>query len=144
MSARQAFTLVEVSAVLTCLVLLMPIVYHFATLLEEQHALALWHLETAEQVRDLSEELRLDARRGGAFEPQAVTWTRGECVVQYRWTAERTVTREASAACGGPRVLARDVERWEAVPGGVEVVFARWTRPDRVTRTRLVLPVERP
>lgn len=137
---RHGFTATELAIVIACMTVVLPICLHLGLQVQRQHELALWHLATADAMRDLSEDLRLDARRGGTALTDAVGWDDATCPVRYRRDATGDVVRETPATCGGTRTVARGVESFTAVPGGVEVVFARSERPDRTHRTTMFLP----
>ncbi len=146
---RSGFTAVELLTTISLLALFLPIFYHFTVGQEEVHALALWDLEVATELRTLREELQLDAR-GGRWGEGGVTILRGAeaegtpgaCVSAYRVTAEGLLLRERPAACGGPSALATGVGSITREPGGVSVVFRRALRPEKVYTTTVFIPVE--
>lgn len=144
----QGFTAVELLSTLSLLALFLPIFYHFTVGQEEVNALAHWDLEVATELRTIREELQLEAR-GGRWGPDGVTLTRaaageapGACATAYRVTPEGVLLGDRSAACGGPRALARGVRSITREPGGVTVVFTRALRPEKVFTTAVFIPVE--
>jgi len=140
--SRRAFTLAELAICLSVAALITPIVFHFGSALQDQHAIGLWHLQSADGVRTFAEELRLDAHRPGRLADDGVGWTDGSCEIRYRVTDARVLVRDAPADCGGSRAIATDVQTVSHVPGGVEVTFLKRLRPDRETRATVFLPVE--
>jgi len=111
---------------------------------QDNHALGLWHLQTADELRSLTEELRLDAQSGAALEGEEVAWSRGDCTVRYRVDPRRVLRREAPEACGGSRGLATNVDQLRRVVGGVEIEFARRLRPTNEQHTTVFIPLGTP
>lgn len=142
MRGRGGFTLAEMTIVLAVTSVLVPTVHAFSLQVGDAAAVSRWHLEAARGLRDLAEDLRLDARAGEPVAGPEVGFRLPGCDVRYRVTAEATLVREAGRACGGSRGVARSIERVRGVEGGVEVVFARPLRPGRVERATAFVPVE--
>ncbi len=138
----RGFTSIELAIIVTIAAIMVPIILSFSASLEDQSVLGNWQLESAESVRTLSEELRLDARRGVAVDGADVAFSLDGCDVRYVVSDGSVVIREAPATCDGPRGLARFVEALAWTPGGVDVVFARVLRPGRVHRVTVFIPVE--
>ena len=61
---RRGFTMVELAIVVTLLTILVPLIFMLFRLGAADFQKANATLDAADQVRDLSEELRLDARNG--------------------------------------------------------------------------------
>lgn len=142
--SRRGFTVVELAIVLSISIILIPLVYSGVHAIAETHALGLWHLHSAEQLRTVTEELRLDARAGAAVQGTPLTWRRGACLVSYRVDEHGVLSREADEACGGTRALATGVTALDPVEGGVELELTRILRPTRREHTRVFIPVEEP
>lgn len=142
--SRRAFTVAELAISISILAIVVPLVFHTATGWEENHALALWHVQTADSLRTVTEELRLDAWGGEVLESGEgeLRFERGDCIVRYAVDPAGTLVRRAVAPCDGTRALARGVSSLERVPGGVEIVFSRVLRPSRVHRSRVFVPLE--
>lgn len=140
--ASAAFTAVELAICLSLAAAIVPIVYTFASHVEDQSALGHWRLDAADGVRTLSEELALDARRGTPLEGPDVGFVVDGCEVRYRVTEGSALVRDPGVPCGGPRGLARYVESLTWSTGGVDVVFARRMRAARVHRITVFVPVE--
>lgn len=138
----KGFSAIELSVVLSVAAIMIPIVYQFAGHIEDQSRLGHWLVESADGVRAISEELRLDATRGLAAEDSEVAFVVGECHVRYVVNDEAVLVRQATDACGGARGLATAVEQFSWSPGGVEIVFVRPLRPGRAHRTSVFIPVE--
>jgi type II secretory pathway pseudopilin PulG len=137
---KGGFSAVELTICIAILAVLVPLVWRFALAAEDRSALALANEETAAAMRTVSEELRLDARRGPPL-PGEVAWA--ECDVRYR-VDDGVLVREATGTCGGPRALARRVASVTRTSEGVEVVFSTVLRPDHARTTTLLVPLETP
>jgi prepilin-type N-terminal cleavage/methylation domain-containing protein len=140
--SRRGFTLVELAIVLAIAALIMPICYALIANVQDQSALAWWQMETADGVRSLAEELRLDARRGVSVDGDEVGFVVDGCDVRYRVTDAAALVRDAGEGCGAPRGLAAYVESIAWSEGGVDVTFARRIRPKRTHRTTIFIPVQ--
>ena len=106
---RRGFTMVELAVVVTLLTVLVPLIFMLFNLGAADFQKANATLDAADQLRDLSEELRLDARNGQLAATGLTFEGAGECFpVTYRVVASALV-REAPAACGGARALVRNV-----------------------------------
>jgi prepilin-type N-terminal cleavage/methylation domain-containing protein len=138
---RSGFSLVELTVVLSILAIVVPLMWKMAARIEDQRALALDHLESAEEAQTVSEQLALDLRLGSRITGETLAFRRSECEVRYRVGTEGVLIREAPAPCGGDLALARGVEVLRSVPGGVELVLALRLRADWVERTVLFFPV---
>ncbi len=122
---RRGFTMAELAVVFTLLVVLVPLIFMFFRIGAADFQKANATLEVAEQVRDLSEELRLDARNGQlAATGLAFEGTAGCSPVSYRLVGS-SVVREAPAACGGTRALVRDVTEFARTGAIVKVRVAQ-------------------
>ena len=139
---RRGFTLVELAICLSITTLLMPLIYRYAIAIEDRSVLGLWHLETADGVRTVAEEIRLDAGRSSTVEGTDLRFRTAACEVQYTLSESQVLVREATAECGGTRALARDVEALTRTAGGVDITFARIMRADRTHRITVFIPVE--
>ncbi len=141
--SRRGFSLVELAVVLTLTAVLLPAVYVFSRTMEDRTARGLWHLEVADGVRAVAEELRRDAHTGEILPGGGLAFTVDGCEIRYQ--VEHTVlVRQASDACGGDRGLATRVQTLRRVPGGLELVFVRALRADRPHRSTVFLPLETP
>lgn len=110
---RRGFTMVELAIVITLLGILVPLIFMLFHVGAADFQKANATLEAADQLRDLSEELRLDLRTGTLAEAGLRIDGEGGCFpVTYR-LAETTLVREAPAACGGSRGLVRHVRTLE-------------------------------
>lgn len=108
---RRGFTMVELAIVLTLMAILVPLIFMLFNRGAADFQKANATLEAAEQLRDLSEELRLDARNG-TLTATDVVFEGGACSpVTYR-LVDSSVVREASASCGGTRALVRHVREF--------------------------------
>lgn len=141
---QRGFTAVELAIVLSVAVFLVPIVYGFVAHTEDQAVLGHWYLEAADGLRTVAEEVASDARHGVPLGGEEVGFTVGACEVRYRITDESNLVRDTSEACGGSRGLATFVESVSWAPGGLELVFARRMRRERIHRTTAFVPVQRP
>ncbi len=141
---RRGFTAMELAICLTILIILVPLVYQLATIVEENHAIGLWQLQTAEELRTVAEELRLDQRQGTPEPGEAVAWARQGCTVHYRVDPQRVLLREAPEACGGSRALATHVAGFRRLDEGVEIEFVNRLRPTIEQRERVFIPLEAP
>ena len=139
--SRRGFTLIELMIVLACAAVIAPLVYSFSASVLDQFTLARWHMQATMGVRAVSEDLQLDARLGQAAAGDAVAFASKGCDVRYVVTDDATLVRAAAESCGGTRGLARHVESFLWVDGGIELRFARTLRPDRTRRTTVFLPV---
>lgn len=142
--SRRAFTAVELAICLSILIVLIPLVYAGAITVEETHNLGLWHLQSADQLRTVTEELRLDARRGTPVPDQRLSWTLDGCQVSYRVDDRGVLLRELAEPCHGTRGLATGVTAFDRVPGGVELELTRMLRPTRREESRFFIPLETP
>ena len=138
---RRGFTLVELAICLSVTAVLVPITYSFALGLEDRSLLGLWHLETADGVRTVAEELRRDAEQGEMTATTSVGFQIADCAVSYVVTGAKVLQRQASDACGGHRALARDVEAIRTSAGGIDITFARNLRANRSHRATVFIPV---
>ncbi len=138
---ERGFTALELSIVLSIGVVLIPIIHSFGLHTEDQWTLGSWYLDAADGVRTVAEELALDAARG-VPSTDGVGFQIGECAVRYVVNDESKLIRQASEACGGVRGLSAFVESVSWSPGGLDIVFARRLREDRVHRRAVFLPVE--
>ena len=137
--SRRAFSLVELVIVLSVLAVVVPLVWRRMSEGEDQRALAFDHLETADEVRTVAEQVGLDGRAGERLVSSPLAFRIEGCEVSY--LVEDSVLRRDGPACGGSRALARGVESLTRVPGGVDVVFALALRPDRVDLQTVFIPV---
>jgi len=142
--SRRAFTAVELAICLTILIVLIPLVYAGALIVEETHSLGLWHLQSADQLRSVTEELRLDVRRGVPIEGQELAWKLDGCQVSYRVDERGVLSRELAEPCRGARGLATGVTAFERVQDGVELELTRVLRPTRQEHSRFFIPLEAP
>ena len=141
---RRAFTLVELSVTISIVAVLVPVIYGLALAVEENHALALWLLRCADDLRTLEEELQADARRGTLLDGPLPAWNEGSCEVRYRLDDAGVIHRDAPPACGGSRALASGVGVFERQAGGVVVVFRAPLRPTHIEQASIFLPLEVP
>lgn len=132
---RRGFTMVELAIVLTLLAILVPLIFMLFNRGAADFQKANATLEAAEQLRDLSEELRLDARNG-TLAPTGVAFE-GTCSVTYR-LIDSSVVREASASCGGTRALVRHVREFVRTGSVLMVRIAQLPEDPPIT---LVLPL---
>ncbi len=142
----SGFTLIELVIVLTISTIVVPIVFAFGRHLQDQTTLGHWHLETADAIRTVAEELRADARAGepAPISGDAVAFTDGDgCTATYRVAADDAALIRSST-CEPDRGLSRFVESIAWSAGGVDVVFARAVRPARTHRATIFIPVESP
>lgn len=122
---RRGFTMVELAIVVTLLTILVPLIFMLFHLGAADFQKANATLDAADQVRDLSEELRLDARNGQLAATGLVFEGAGACSpVTYRLVAT-SVVREAPVACGGTRALVRNVTALERAGSLVTVRIAQ-------------------
>ena len=122
---RRGFTMVELAVVFTLLVVLVPLIFVFFRIGAGDFQKANATLEVAEQVRDLSEELRLDARNGQLPATGLGFEGTGACSpVSYRLVGS-SVVREAPQACGGTRALVRNVTELSRTGALVKVRVAQ-------------------
>lgn len=106
---RRGFTMVELVIVITLLGILVPLVFMLFHVGAADFQKAGATLDAADQIRDLSEELRLDGRNGQLAATGLAFEGSGACLpVTYRLVGS-SVVREAPAACGGARGLVRNV-----------------------------------
>lgn len=137
---RRGFTLVELAIVVSLLALIVPALFVYARSLEEQHALGVFAVEVAEELRTVGEALRADLREGGFVDGQRVA-TAGRCGAEWVVTPSKTLERRASEACGGRQTLATRVTSLSRVPAGVELTFELELRPGLVRRHVVLVPV---
>ena len=135
---RRAFSLVELVIVLSILAVVVPLIWRLVSQGEDQRALALDHLETADEVRTVAAQVGLDTRAGERIGGPLAFRIDG-CDVSY--VVDATVLRRDAPTCGGSRALARGVESLTRVPSGVDVVFAFALRPNRIDRQTVFIPV---
>ncbi|MBL8935205.1 MAG: type II secretion system protein [Archangium sp.] len=134
---RRGFTMVELAIVLTLLAILVPLIFLFFNRGAADFQKANATLEAAEQLRDLSEELRLDARQG-ALSAAGLTFEGAACgPVSYR-LLDTSVVREAPASCGGTRALVRHVREFVRTGPVLTVRIAQLPEDPPIT---LVLPL---
>jgi len=138
---RRAFTAVELAICLSILAIIVPLVYAGARAVGDTHQLGLWHLQTADEIRTIREELRADARRGLPLPDQPLSWRLGDCTVSYQLDGD-VLLRHAPAACGGSRALAVGVEAIEPSDLGVAITFVRILRPTLEQRSTVFIPME--
>lgn len=134
---RRGFTMVELAVVVTLLTILVPLLFMLFNrgALDFQKANAT--LEAAEQLRDLSEELRLDARNG-TLSGADVAFEGGACApITYR-LVDTSVVRQAPASCGGTRALVRHVREFVRAGSLLTVRVAQLPEDPPIT---LVLPL---
>jgi len=142
MNHPRGFTLLELVIVLSLGVILVPIMYSFGSYMDEQRALATFHLDVADGTRTIAEELRADARTSKVMAGEGIGFLRGHCEIRYVVNEDSVLVRRAADACGGARGLSHRVESIVGSRGGVDVTFARAMRPDRAVRTTIFIPVE--
>lgn len=135
---RRGFTMVELAIVVTLMAILVPLVFMLFNRGAADFQKANATLEAAEQLRDLSEELRLDARNG-ALAPTGVAFeSAGACSpVTYR-LVDASVVREAPAGCNGTRALVRHVREFVRNGSVLTVRIAQLPEDPAIT---LVLPL---
>jgi hypothetical protein len=133
----------EMAINLSILALVLPVLYAGALALEETHAVALWHLQTADEVRTLAEALHRDARWGQPLPGDPLAWTRGGCTARYRLEAG-TLSREQEGTCEGRQALATGVAAFRAEAGGITLEKDLALRPGRTQHDRVFLPLEAP
>ncbi|MER2565517.1 MAG: type II secretion system protein [Myxococcaceae bacterium] len=134
---RRGFTMVELAVVVTLLTILVPLIFMLFNRGAADYQKANATLEAAEQLRDLSEELRLDGRNG-ALSTAGVVFEGGACTpITYR-LVETSVVREAPASCGGTRALVRHVREFVRTGSVLTVRIAQLPEDPPVT---LVLPL---
>jgi len=122
---RRGFTMVELAIVVTLLTILVPLIYMLFRLGAADFQKANATLDAADQVRDLSEELRLDARNGQLAATGLTFEGAGACSpITYRLVGT-SVVRDAPAACGGARALVRHVTALERAGALVTVRIAQ-------------------
>ncbi|MFZ5439875.1 MAG: prepilin-type N-terminal cleavage/methylation domain-containing protein [Myxococcota bacterium] len=126
---RRGFTAIELAVCLSISAVLAPAVWLFSRSLHAPVARGQWYLESAATVRAVAEQLALD---------QAPA-----CHARYA-LEEGDLVRVADASCGGRLVLARGVQRFERVTGGVELTLALRLRPDQVHEKTIFIPLEAP
>lgn len=135
---RRGFTMVELAIVVSLLAILVPLIFMLFRIGAADFERANATLDAANHLRDLSEELRLDARNGSLAESGVTFEGAGACFpVSYRLVG-RSVVREAPQACGGVRALVRDVTELTRRNGLLTVRIARLPEDQPIT---LVLPL---
>lgn len=138
------FTAVELAICLSITAIFVPIIYHGAAMHQDEIALGLWHMQTADQVEAVAEQVRLDARLG-AWNPTLPGFDGGSCAVTYKVDDQRVLIRDSrsgsGAGCSGTRALASGVASISGDPAGLEVVFTRALRPDVKHSTTVFIPV---
>lgn len=134
---RRGFTMVELAVVVTLLTILVPLIFMLFNRGAADYQRANATLEAAEQLRDLSEELRLDGRTG-ALSAAGVVFEGGACApITYR-LVEASVVREAPASCGGTRALVRHAREFVRTGSVLTVRIAQLPEDPPIT---LVLPL---
>jgi prepilin-type N-terminal cleavage/methylation domain-containing protein len=136
---RRGFTAIELAIVISISAILVPLVYLFVRSVDEDRAVALWKLASADTVRTVSEQLRDDARDASLAADFTFTGEASCLPVRYVVTAAHTLERVAPAGCEGPRALAAGVSRLSRVEGGVELELELVLRPDHVRHERVFL-----
>lgn len=137
-SRRAGFTLTELAICLSLLALLVPLMYSYALGIEDRFSVGMWHLETADQVRTVSESLRSDQQRGTLLDG-AVRFKHSACTVDYR-LVDDALTRADS--CGDTHALARGVTEMTREDDGVTITFTRAIRSSRAQHTQIFIPLE--
>lgn len=140
----RGFTVVELSICCTIAAVLIPLLWGFFTALDHEHELALWHLECADTIQTLNEELRLDRVHGEPEPGPELFWKSEECAgeIRYSLTESGTLLRQSSGVCGGDRVLATRVHSFKRVQGGVEITLQRSLQPEKVHENLFFIPLE--
>ncbi|MDP2269505.1 MAG: prepilin-type N-terminal cleavage/methylation domain-containing protein [Archangium sp.] len=128
MRRARGFTAVELAVCVSISAILVPSAFLFARTLETTQRVASWHLETANAVQDLDEWFQHDALRSELA-----------CHVEYVVTPALLLERRA---CDGTQVLARGVQRFARVHGGVEISFVLPLREDLIRTTEVFLALE--
>lgn len=130
---RRGFSLVEMVLVLSVLLVVVPLVYRRIAQHSDEAAHQRWQFEVAESTRTIAEWLAADraAQAHGGL---------GACSPRYVVGGAQVLTRDVSDACGGALALARQVESFEPVAGGVVVTFVRPVRPDEAARVEVFVP----
>ena len=138
---RRGFTMVELAIVVSILALLVPLIFMVFRIGAADFEKANATLYAANQLRDLSEELRLDERNGTLADSGLTFAGAGACFpVTYRLVGS-SVVREAPQACGGVRALVRDVTEFTRTNGLLTVQIARLPEDQPIT---LVMPLGAP
>ncbi|MFH1467955.1 MAG: hypothetical protein ABIO70_26450 [Pseudomonadota bacterium] len=141
--SRRGFTIMEMAINLSILGLLLPLIYAGALALEETHAIALWHLQTAAELRTVADELHRDVRWGRPLADEPLGWSRDDCAVRYRLEAG-AVLRVGEGSCEGRQALATGVTALRREVDGVVIEKGLPLRPGLTQRDRVFIPLETP
>jgi hypothetical protein len=138
MKAR-GFTMVELSAVLACATVLLPVLWTFWWEHERAVRAVDWELQLAEAAPRISEAMAEDRRLGPALPGGEVGWAGGTCSVS--WVVEEgALVRRPTAGCGPSLAYAHGIEAIRWVEGGVDVDFVLRQAPGRAERRSLWFP----
>ena len=134
---REGFTLTELAICLSLLAILVPTMYAYALGIEDRFSVGMWHLETADQVRTVSESLHIDQQNGALLDD--MQFLQGDCIISYRLEGDVLVR---ATSCGEDQALARGVSDLIRKPTGVELHFTRAIRASRAQHSQIFIPLE--